>query len=186
MSSILRECDTPSVAWKNGQGSTRQLAIFPADAGNDTFLWRISVATVDSAAPFSRFPGVDRQIALLYGDGFTMTLDRRQRHALVTPFEPFAFPGEAMVEVELAGGATQDFNLMLRREKAIGRIDIWRGDSEHTTGHDMALLYCATGQCTTPDGVLTAGDSWLSPVEGARLALSHDGIVLAVTTIVTG
>lgn len=179
MPSILREHESPSVAWKNGQGRTRQLAIHPADAG-DEFLWRISIADVDSGAPFSRFPGVDRQIVLLRGAGFTMTLDQKQRHSLVVPFEPFAFPGEAAVAVELAGGATQDFNLMLRRGKAIGRIDVLRGDGAHVVGRDVVLLYCATGECNTPDGVLTAGDSWLSPRMGADLALSADGVALAV------
>lgn len=180
MSNILRERDCPSVAWKNGQGRTRQLAIYPANADSDTFVWRVSVAEVDSAVPFSSFPGVDRQIALLRGAGFTMTLDGRQRHALVAPFEPFAFPGEADVEVELVGGATQDFNLMLRRGKAAGRIDVLRGAGSHIVSSDMALLYCAAGHCTTPDGVLSIGDSWLASCSGGELALSSDGIVLAV------
>jgi uncharacterized protein len=180
-SRILRERDCPRVAWKNGQGRTRQLAIYPADADTETFLWRISVAEVDSAAPFSSFPGIDRQIALLRGAGFTMTLDGQQRHALVVPFESFAFPGEAAVQVELANGATQDFNLMLRRGKATGRIDVLRGAGSHSVNQDVVLLYCATGQCATPDGVLSAGDSWLSPTGGAELVLSNDVLLLAVT-----
>ena len=186
MSAILREHECPSVPWKNGQGRTRQLAIYPADAGNDDFLWRASVADVDSAAPFSRFPGVDRQIALLRGAGFTMTLDRQQHHALVVPFEAFAFPGEADVEVALAGGATQDFNLMLRRGKARGRLDVLRGDDPQTVGPDVVLLYCAAGQCTTPDGILSAGDSWLSPRSGTEVALSDDGVVLVVVVASPG
>jgi hypothetical protein len=177
-SRILRERDCPSVAWKNGQGRTRQLAIYPADG--DEFLWRVSVAEVDSAAPFSSFPGVDRQIALLRGAGFTMTLDKQQRHALVVPFEPFAFPGEAEVAVELVDGATQDFNVMLRRGKADGRIDVLRGAGSHVVGHSVVLLYCAAGRCDTPDGVLSVGDSWLSPSSGADVVLSDDGVVLAV------
>lgn len=179
-SRILRERDCPSVAWKNGQGRTRQLAIYPADADSDDFLWRVSVAEVDSAAPFSSFPCVDRQIALLRGAGFMMTLDQQQRHALVAPFEPFAFPGEANVEVELVGGATQDFNLMLRRGKATGRIDMLRGEGSHIVERGMVLLYCAAGQCATPDGVLSTGDSWLAPPEGAELGLASNGVVLAV------
>jgi environmental stress-induced protein Ves len=179
MSSILRERDCPSVAWKNGQGRTRQLAIYPADAGSDEFLWRVSVAEVDSAAPFSSFPGVDRQIELLHGAGFIMALDKQQRHALTVPFEPFAFPGEADVEVQLVDGATRDFNLMLRRGKATGRIDVLRGGS-HIVERGVVLLYCAAGQCATPDGVLSAGDSWSAPRDGAELSLMSNGVALAV------
>ena len=185
-SRILREHDCPSVAWKNGQGRTRQLAIYPVDADSDAFLWRVSVAEVDSAAPFSSFPGVDRHIALLRGAGFTMTLDRGRRHALVVPFEPFAFPGEADIDVQLVDGATQDFNLMLRRGKASGRIDVLRDGAPHAIGRDVVLLYCATGQCTTPDGVLSVGDSWLAPRSGTDVVLSDSGVVLAVVVAPPG
>ena len=86
----------------------------------DDFLWRVSVAEVESAAPFSAFPGIDRVIALLDGDGFTMTLDDGRVHALTAPCAPFAFPGEAAVHVALAGGPSRDFNLMLRRGRVRG------------------------------------------------------------------
>ncbi|NMW25795.1 HutD family protein, partial [Rhodanobacter denitrificans] len=88
---IIRLADCPSQPWKNGLGRTREIAVQPSAAGGDGFLWRVSVAEVDSAAPFSAFAGIDRQIVLLDGAGFTMTLDDGRVHALTTPFVPFAF-----------------------------------------------------------------------------------------------
>ncbi len=61
--SILRVANCPAVPWKNGLGRTRELAIQPPGAGMDDFLWRVSVAEVETAAPFSAFPGVDRVIS---------------------------------------------------------------------------------------------------------------------------
>jgi hypothetical protein len=65
--SILHLHDCPARPWKNGLGRTRELAVAPPGAGMDGFLWRVSVAEVDSAAPFSAFPGIDRTIVLLEG-----------------------------------------------------------------------------------------------------------------------
>jgi environmental stress-induced protein Ves len=166
---IIRAADCPPQPWKNGMGTTREIARFPADAGADDFLWRVSVAEVNSAAPFSEFPGIDRHIALLDGDGFTMTLDGVREHALVQPFVPFAFPGEARIEVTMAGaGATRDFNLMVRRELVRGDVQALTSLGSHTPDPACVLVYVAQGTMKTLDGTLEAGDAWLpdrSPFE---------------------
>jgi environmental stress-induced protein Ves len=152
---IIRLHDCPPRPWKNGLGRTREIAVQPSADDSEDFLWRVSIAEVDSAAPFSRFPGIDRQIVLLDGDGFTMTLDDERTHALTTPFAPFAFPGEAKVEVALAGGPTRDFNLMLCRARVRGAID-------------------------SPDGTLQAGDAWRPPLDAAAPVLHPGALALAV------
>ena len=87
---IVRAGELVPVPWRNGQGVTREIAAMPAGAGPDDFLWRVSLADVVGPAPFSRFPGVDRVIALNDGAGFRMTLDDAQVHDLTTPCAPFA------------------------------------------------------------------------------------------------
>ncbi|WP_430392323.1 HutD/Ves family protein [Dyella sp. 20L07] len=172
---IIRATDVQSQPWKNGMGTTREIARFPADAGNDDFVWRVSVAEVNSAAPFSMFPGIDRQIALLDGDGFTMTLDGMQTHALTTPFAPFAFPGEADVQVCMAGGATRDFNLMVRRAQTRGHVEVLDTPGSHVAPADGVLIYLARGSAQTLDGELQAGDAWhpdTSPFELHQNALA--------------
>jgi environmental stress-induced protein Ves len=179
---IIRLRDCPAQPWKNGLGSTRELAVQPSNAGNDDFLWRVSIAEVDSAAPFSSFPGIDRQIVLLDGAGFRMTLDDERVHALVVPFEPFAFPGEAKVSVNLVGGATRDFNLMLRRARADGGILVW-GDAETRIPEpSIALVYCARGSIDTVDGRLHEGDAWRpdGSLHPAALELHQGAVALGV------
>lgn len=178
---IIRLQDCPSRPWKNGLGRTRELAVQPSDASAGEFLWRVSIAEVDSAAPFSCFPGIDRQIVLLDGAGFMMTLDDSRTHALTTPFAPFAFPGEAKVDVALAGGATRDFNLMTRRNRLHGEIQVWTGPTMRTPDLATTLVFCARGEIDTADGRLHAGDAWRSSQQPASpVTLGEDAIALAV------
>lgn len=177
---IIRLADCPSQPWKNGLGRTREIAVQPSAAASDDFLWRVSVAEVDSAAPFSSFPGIDRQIVLLDGAGFTMTLDDGRVHALTTPFAPFAFPGEARVDVALAGGPTRDFNLMLRRARARGAIDVWRDAGLHVTDTATMLVYCARGTIDSTDGMLHPGDAWRPSSAAATLDLQPGALALVV------
>ena len=177
---IIRLVDCPLQPWKNGLGRTREIAVQPSGAGSDDFLWRVSIAEVDSAAPFSSFPGIDRQIVLLDGAGFTMTLDDDHMHALTTPFVPFAFPGEAKVEVALAGGPTRDFNLMLRRSSARGAIDVWRDAGPQLADTAIVLVYCARGAIDTADGVLHPGDAWRPSPAAATPTFQPGALALAV------
>lgn len=179
--SILRRNDCPLVPWKNGLGRTREMAVYPALADSHAFVWRVSVAEVTSAAPFSVFPGIERHIVLLDGDGFTMSLDGRATHALDMPWRPFAFAGEAKVSVTLAGGPTVDFNLMVRRSQARGEVIVWRGPGEYLVDPDIVLVYSARGTIITPaHDVLETGDAWLAPAAGSSAILAADGIALAI------
>jgi len=181
---IIRLSDCPSQPWKNGLGRTRELAIHPSATSSEHFAWRVSIAEVDSAAPFSRFPGIDRQIVLLDGAGFTMQLDGGQVHALTTPLAPFAFAGELGVEIILAGGATQDFNLMLRRSEAGGRVIPWLTAGEHRLDPSIVLVYCAHGTIDTSEGTLRSGDAW-RPESGHVLINLHDGAAALAVRVET-
>ncbi|MBK9607139.1 MAG: HutD family protein [Betaproteobacteria bacterium] len=64
--------------WKNGGGTTTEIAVHPEGAGWDDFLWRIGIADIRQSGPFSSFPGIDRSILLLdcpVGSGMTLTID---------------------------------------------------------------------------------------------------------------
>lgn len=175
---IIRLSDCPPQPWKNGLGSTRQIAAHPAGAGADDFLWRVSIAEVDSAAPFSAFPGIDRQIALLDGNGFMMTMDDDRVHSLTTPFAPFAFSGEAKVAVTLVDGPTRDFNLMVRRARAQGELQCWDTPGTCLLAPNAVLVHCARGTVDTAEGQLQAGDTWLP--EGTSITLTDGAVVFVV------
>ena len=105
----------PIMPWQNGAGTTRVVAIDPPDASLATgFRWRVSIADVSTSGPFSHYPGVDRSLWLLHGDG--MDLDVAGHHVrLRRPGERIDFRGELPVQATLVGGPTQDLNVMVTR-----------------------------------------------------------------------
>jgi environmental stress-induced protein Ves len=175
---IIRLDDCPLQAWKNGLGRTREIAVHPPGTGSDDFLWRVSVAEVDSAAPFSAFPSIDRTIALLAGAGFTMTLDDGRVHALHTPFEPFAFPGEAQVAVTLVDGPTRDFNLMVRRAHARGELHVLQTPGVCLLDPAAVLVYVARGTIRIANDILHTGDAWRPTID--RFTLSEGAVAFVI------
>jgi len=173
---IIRFDELKAVPWKNGLGITRELAVEPAGASMEDFAWRVSIADVDTASPFSVFPGIDRTIVLLEGAGFTMILDGEREHALTTPCEPFAFPGEAKVDVRLAGGATRDFNLMVRRGVGSARVEVLRGPGEFD---GTTVAYVVEGSGTADGHPVSAGDSVF---DAERLTLAANARTIAIYT----
>ena len=111
--------DVAASPWRNGGGVTRELAVWPA--GGDDWTWRMAVAEVAQDGPFSNFPGIDRWFAVLAGGGVRLSI-AGQAHALTQRSAPLRFAGEAVTDCRLLGGATRDFNLMLRRSRADGAM----------------------------------------------------------------
>jgi hypothetical protein len=114
--SLIQLEDLPASKWRNGGGVTRELLVWPQDARGVAadWDWRLSVADVTDSGPFSRFDGVQRWFAVLQGEGVRLRMDGVGL-ALTRLSPPFQFDGGAGVDCQLLGGATQDFNLMLRR-----------------------------------------------------------------------
>ena len=60
--------------WANGGGETTELHS-NLQEGSDRMLWRISMADVLSAGPFSHFDGYDRVLVLLEGNGIGLSFN---------------------------------------------------------------------------------------------------------------
>ena len=101
--------------WKNGGGTTTEIMAWPTGAGLDAFEWRVSMASVAEAGPFSSFPGVDRSLGLLAGEGIDLDIDGRGTVELRPGAHPAVFPGDVPVGARLVGGAILDLNVMSRR-----------------------------------------------------------------------
>lgn len=111
---VLRADQYITVPWRNGGGTTQEIAVLRDSGRHDDFLWRLSIATVSAPGPFSRFEGVDRTIALLAGEG--MSLQSRSDSTLITgDSQPYDFVGEAEIACALLDGQTVDLNAMTRR-----------------------------------------------------------------------
>ncbi|WP_406087585.1 HutD family protein [Kitasatospora purpeofusca] len=145
---LLRAAERPATAWRNGGGVTREVAGHPAGSGLDDFEWRVSLADVGSAGPFSAFPGVDRVITLVEGPGMALTVDGTE-HVVDAPFRPFAFSGDAATDCRLLGGPLVDFNVMTRRGRATAELTLATEPRPLVVAAGTSvLLVCLSGTAT--------------------------------------
>ncbi|GAB6196628.1 HutD/Ves family protein [Lysobacter xanthus] len=107
--------------WRNGGGWTREIHAEPAGEGE--WDWRLSIAEITADGPFSTFPGVDRELVLLAGEGLRLRFEDDTAE-LKPPYGRHRFAGESPVHGELVAGPTHDFNLMWRRDRYVA--DLWR------------------------------------------------------------
>jgi len=113
------------VPWANGLGTTAVIARVP---GTDDWAWRLSIADVVTDGPFSSLPDVDRWIAVATGTGMVLTVDGAAT-LLTASSDAFAFDGGATTSCRLLDGPIHDLNLMLRRGRAAGTLDVVTTDS---------------------------------------------------------
>jgi environmental stress-induced protein Ves len=64
---ILQPSNFKQMTWKNGLGTTSEIAIYPpaSDFRKEKFVWRLSVSDVKDSCSFSVFPGFDIAVTLL-------------------------------------------------------------------------------------------------------------------------
>ena len=100
--------------WRNERGWTREIHRHPEAAAD--WQWRVSIAEIDVDAPFSAFPGCDRELVLLAGEGMHLRFDDGETATLLPPHDRLRFAGERPLHAELIAGPTHDFNLIWRRD----------------------------------------------------------------------
>lgn len=120
---ILRAADHRRMAWKNGGGETVEIIVSPPAAGLDDFDWRISMARVERDGPFSAFPGIDRTLAVLDGEGLILDVEGRVPLALTARGEPVTFPADAPTTGRLVDGPITDLNVMSRRGRFVHSVE---------------------------------------------------------------
>jgi environmental stress-induced protein Ves len=189
---LLRGVDLVASPWKNGGGVTREIALGScADGPTDAFAWRVSVADVAQAGPFSRFEGVARTLVLLEGAGMVLdqTGDHVRTHTLTNVLDVARFDGEAPISARLIDGPTRDFNLMVRRDVARATFEVWREAGLRDVEAETVLLYCAGGamQVRVNAGermALTTGDTLrvdtTATSRSVRIETEGEGAVLAI------
>jgi hypothetical protein len=164
---ILRVADRIVTPWKNGGGTTAEIAVHPPGAGLDDFHWRVSVADVRSGGPFSHFAGIDRTLALLKG-ALSLTIDGRGTFTLTPDSPPLEFPGDAKTDAVLGGGDAQDLNVMTRRGIASSTVtrQTSAGPIACGPGASVCIIYLLS------DAIVLGGTKELP-------LAAHDAVLLA-------
>ena len=187
---VLRFDQYRSMSWKNGRGTTAQIAIFPENAPfpGDDFLWRVSTAKVTASGPFSAFPGCDRILAVWQGPGLLLG------GQCLTPLVPMKFTGDEPLECALLGGPVLDLGVIYRRGRVtadmrlenlvagVPRPALALGDGVH-------FLVCAAGSFDV-DGVRASTGDTLR-VEGPvllnmRAVSAGEARVFRISLLVNG
>src|SRR5260370_2673399 len=138
---IIRASDCRTTPWKNGGGSTTEIAAEPSGASLDTFDWRVSMATVASDGPFSEFPGIDRTLAVIKGSGLLLTIGSNTPVTVVPGSDPVHFAGDIATSARLIAGEITDLNVMTRRGRFSHRLlRIPESVSCDFDGHNIAVL----------------------------------------------
>jgi hypothetical protein len=154
---LYKKSDYVSMPWKNGLGMTEQIEIFPENSSfpGEDFHWRLSSAKVQSASHFSQFPGCDRCLMVLAGQGLLL------EGAPLFQEEPLHFSGEALIHCALLGGEVTDLGVIYRRDKILAEmqveefIDIQMLDLPQ----GVHFIYCSEESLKVADQSLEKGDS---------------------------
>jgi uncharacterized protein len=189
---LLRPADYKRMPWKNGGGTTTELAVYPSDA-DDAFDWRISIADIESNGPFSIFAGYDRFIALLDGIGMELRFDDAEPVRLERRLQFVKFAGEQRTEGVLLSGKVRDFNVIYKRDAVraevlhrplVGPMVFFRDATW--------FVYLASGaaeaKCGAESVALEAAESLSLPAEtdAQRVVVSGGGEVVVVKITAAG
>jgi environmental stress-induced protein Ves len=139
--------------WKNGGGTTTEVAVSPEGAGLDDFDWRVSMARVEAGGPFSSFAGVDRTLVVLEGQGIVLDIAGRAPAELSRASAPFSFPADVPTAAALISGPITDLNIMTRRGRmthAVERLAV-------SVPTDLQATADTTLVLSLGDGIIVAG-----------------------------
>jgi environmental stress-induced protein Ves len=149
------------VPWKNGRGTTREIARVP---GYGPFDWRLSLADLTESGPFSSFPGVTRSLLLVDGGLELHWPDRVVR--LAAPGQSVTFDG-GQPPYGYVRTPGHDLNLMTRHGLAVPTPRLW-----------------ATGTGLAPLPAAARGDVGIFFVLDGRLDLSGTSPITARSTLI--
>jgi putative (di)nucleoside polyphosphate hydrolase len=131
--------DHRMVPWRNGGGTTADIAGARDAPGWAGTLWRFGTTTIPAPGPFSDLSGFDRILVPL-GPGLTLhaadgtSLDARR------PLRPVGFAGETPLLSALADGPVPVANLILRRDAFRGELTVPAAPARMAVETDETLL----------------------------------------------
>ncbi|MFC5421662.1 HutD family protein [Bosea eneae] len=172
---IIRAADCLVMPWKNGGGTTTEIAVAPGGASLNDFDWRISMAHVGQDGPFSSFPGIDRTLSVLTGAGITLAFGDGERMRLDRSSAPYAFAADRAVEGLLVDGPIDDLNVMSRRGRWRHRVERLSGAGSLDANKGLLVLVARKGDWQVNGAALSAGDSAVLDAPGGVELVASGG-----------
>lgn len=168
MSKILTQDSFTDMPWKNGGGTTREIFKISNPKNPEQFYFRLSMATVSQDGPFSKFPGIDRFLMLLKGNGFVLNKSIR----FGAPLDQLFFKGEDDVKCELINGPCTDFNVMTDRNWGKSSVIVTKMKPQDVMIFDCSYLYLHSNESQLV--ILQKGESYPFEAEVETIAIAID------------
>jgi len=183
---IIRAADCKVMPWKNGGGTTTEIAISPEGASLSDFDWRISMAHVGQDGPFSAFPGIDRTLCVLTGNGIRLAFGDGEAVMLERASGPHFFAADRAVDGQLVDGAIDDLNVMSRRGRWQHEVQRLSDPGEQAFAADdgLVVVFAHWGDWRANGSLLMPGDSAIaetSPQHSLRVEGRGDLVVVKLT-----
>ena len=118
---VVRFAELTAAPWRNGGGVTREV-ISVGGSGPQGFDWRISISEVSEPGPFSSFPGVDRIITVVDGEGMNLVIDGVDH--VLRRHEPLRFDGASQTTCSPLAGPVRDLNVMTRSDRLSATVAV--------------------------------------------------------------
>jgi environmental stress-induced protein Ves len=175
---ILRTSDLIETPWKNGGGVTRNIA---ARMDGDAIIWRLSMADVAKAGPFSNFDGLTRILTVIDGTGMSLHSEGETWPADLAV--PVTFDGSATVNATLGNGPIRDFNLMFDPTRCVGSAHCVTHAGTLASSGQTAVLHVIKGTATLDESgdVLAVGDTAIKDGAPLMYNVSANACVLTIT-----
>lgn len=142
--------------WANGRGVSHEIVRVSDEKGD--WAWRVAIAPIVEDGPFSKLPGVHRELTLIEGSGLVLTIDGET--ARCPDGGVLRFWGGATTHATLTNGPVVDLNVMSRE------------------GNEMAMTIATGPGITGPFVCVVAITDGLVRVDGEEIRLaSRDAIV---------
>ena len=180
--------------WRNGAGQTRPVASRQDGAG---IVWRVSVAEIEAAGPFSRFEDIDRTAVMVEGTQLRLVAPQRQL-TFDGPGSQVHFPGEQAWHCEAPTSPTRLWNVMVRRGAACAVVRsvedqvvlVPEGQGAAQVADWLVLVVRGAFELAGPDGqsgrlVARDGLHLRTPAAFLRLTPCQPGSLLVITGLNT-
>jgi len=186
MPTLLRAGDARRVPWKNGRGTTLEIA---SDARHldQPWTWRLSIADVPASGPFSRFPDCERLILCIDGEGMQLVAGSAPSVRVPHSGAALRFSGDVETHGELVGGPVRDANLMVVRARwnaALSRIGSGESALE---GADITLVHVLAGHAFAVIGTVAqpigCGETLIVRNESGQLSVDGDVLIARLTAL---
>lgn len=180
---VINVSKVPSTLWKNGGGSTKEIAAFPPNAGLSDFIWRVSVAEISQPSAYSVFSGIDRTQVLIAGKSLSLRSQAGLSKQLLA-FQPFSFVGEQDWFAE-PDGVCQMLNVMTSRAYAVSELEVVRGNFKCVADDGHYVLAVVQGEYLSEEGSqrFVLGDFVQPPLalgEVLALSASPDAVLVVI------